>query len=153
MKSKLFLLLLLTIHSTYSRCLEGCLRCSPDFDCLYCDIKNHYYLKNDRCFKSTQKNCLLMNERNQCLKCADNFYLDRFTNSCIELFTQIKVENCSYHSRPNYCEVCSKGFFMLKGACMEIASPISSCEVENSRAECERCDKNYIRSYDRKSCI
>lgn len=149
---KQFAIILLCLTQISPNCLEGCLRCSPDYKCLYCDVTQQYYLTNDRCLKSTLTNCLLQNEKNNCLICKENFYLDKFTNACIELIPQLSVENCSYHASPNSCKVCSKGFYALRGNCININSPIGNCDVENSRGECERCASGFVRSIDRRSC-
>ena len=59
-----------------SRCTEGCLRCTPDNKCLYCDVLEDYRLFNGRCVKSETNNCVLVNDKNHCLKCKEEFYLD-----------------------------------------------------------------------------
>ena len=132
--------------------MNGCLRCDSENNCLYCDVLEGYYLEGQLCEKSTLKNCQLKNENNLCLKCNQGYYLDPFTNLCIKLIPQVQVENCYAHLGPNYCQTCQKGFYALRGACVQISSPIQNCEVENARAECERCLPGFIRSIDRKSC-
>lgn len=80
-----------------SRCLEGCLRCSPENKCLYCDVLNGYQLRSGRCMRPEIPNCVVTNDKAQCLRCESGFYLDTSVNQCFELIPQTVVENCDYH--------------------------------------------------------
>lgn len=147
------LLVFLLISITQERCLEGCLRCSEDNKCLYCDVLNGYQLRSERCIKPQIPNCVLTDEKFHCLRCNPDYYLNRTLNKCMELITEIRVENCEIHEGPKTCQLCQKNFYLKNGACISISSPISNCRLENGRGVCLECEPEYIRSVDKKSCL
>ena len=150
---KRLLLFVLLLNALNQRCLEGCLRCSENNRCKFCNILRGYSLEYGRCIKKEVPNCLQVNERNRCKLCSEDFYLDTVSLRCVELPLSTKVENCLYHLGPGSCRQCTTGFSLKKGACSEIGTPIADCEVENSRGECKRCNSGFILSIDQKICI
>lgn len=150
---KRLILLLLLLNALNQRCLEGCLRCSEDNRCKFCNILKGYSLEYGRCIKKQVPNCLEVNEKNRCKICEEKYYLDTVSLRCVELPLSTNVDNCLYHLGPGNCKQCVTGFSLKKGGCIEIGSPIPDCEIENSRAECKRCNSGFILSIDQKNCI
>lgn len=126
---------------------------TPD-QCLKCEMN---YFLNDigKCELAKAQNCETYKSITECASCPENFgfYEDLNTNYL----------NCLYKSTPNCqmsedhfpfgCLKCNKFFYSDEGKCLSNEKFIPYCDEYETRDTCQKCEREYILSYDHKKCL
>lgn len=73
---KLLCLLPFLFQKIPSLCNVGCLKCTPDSNCLICDVNNNYFLQMDSCHQQSIPDCQIMSQSGLCLVCKPQFFYD-----------------------------------------------------------------------------
>ena len=79
-------------------------------------------------------------------KAGTGFVGNNDNNTATVVDTDTDIQNCFYqNSYTNQCEICAKGYELdeKKLVCSRI---IPNCKDYKSAYECEKCEKNYIKS-------
>lgn len=134
-------------------CHKGCLSCTPENECLYCDARQFYKLVGGRCVAFPIDNCAQMDEKGRCVTCADNYYVDPVQFSCIALPNSFIVTNCAIHLGPKDCSFCKTGFVLKNGVCEANSNVIANCTYQNSKGKCLSCASGNMLNVSRTACI
>ena len=131
-------------------CGDGCLQCADSL-CVRCDQTALYYLKDDKCQKSSGFHCVKIDESGNCTSCDQGFFL---TSVGVCIYVYDRVPNCSdYAEQDNriVCERCLEGFHPLRQMCV---NNIPKCvEYKVGRNQCQRCFPGYKPSGDQFNCL
>lgn len=146
-----FTLMVISVLSAY--CHKGCLKCTPENECLYCDASQFYKLTDGRCVASPIDNCLTMDERGRCINCAENYYIDPIQFTCIALPSSFIVTNCAVHVAPRACSNCKIGFVLKNGVCEASSNVIQNCSLQNAKGKCLVCNSGFMRNATRDVCV
>lgn len=124
------------VNSTYQTSALVCSVCS-----------NGYYIvtsgSTNSCVQGTLSNCLVYSpSANTCVVCANGYYVQN--NLCVQ---HITISNCAVYDpvRPNYCNLCTAGFysFAYSTVCISV-TPKSNCANYTSDGNtCTGCAPNY----------
>lgn len=133
-------------------CLSGCLKCSSNDDCLFCDFKNNYFLLGTICQVITFQNCALQNTVGTCVSCEKGYFLDFSTGKCAKVTPEIS--NCSVYLTTSTCSQCEAGFIVSNSACVAVPKPIEGCQVYDSSTSglCVVCATGRVLSLDASRC-
>lgn len=121
-----------------------------DYDNIHCyKCIEGYYLsnKNKRCSKI--KGCNILDNKNKCIECEDNYCLDVLNGKCESSREVISEEKKFYYrcKRTNKygetCEECEEGFKIKNGLCIEDAH----CLEKNEDGICTQCLNNEDSSF------
>ena len=134
----------------YQLCNTGCLKCSTDGKCQFCDIQSDNFLKNDTCARFSINNCQEYTFNGDCKRCDSIFYL---TEGVCEIIDESnRIPNCFTHSSPGICKVCTNDYILIQGECVAITTAKDNCVTYNdSGTLCTNC-ANYVLSTDFQSC-
>lgn len=151
---RVFLIAFLVSFST-QQCAAGCLKCSAQNSCLLCDSTTLYYLNSsaNACMRSALTNCQLIDQSNNCLVCANGYYVDSNTKSCVALTSVQTISNCIRYSSTRGCTACLSSFFLFVGVCQSVNKVVANCQVYSNNGICAQCNKNYVTSLDGLQCI
>ena len=150
-------LLLLLLPPSITPCQKGCLSCdatsSPN-KCLICDFQNQFFLNpQGQCQKLPLQSCLawlpdLNNNANtlQCLKCESSQILDLQTHRCLDRpEVAANLQNCrAYFAAMAHCAGCQPGFFLDKGRCLSLITPLPNCRTHLTQTHCSVCQDGYF---------
>ena len=128
-----------SVQINHQLCNEGCLKCSPQGNCEFCDVQRNYFLNNDTCIKITIQNCVVYTFKGNCKSCDTNFFL--IDSKCKEIEENNRVKNCFIHKSPGICMECKDNHIVVKGSCDSINLDIESCRRFNSSGTlCTNCE-------------
>lgn len=117
---------------------------SVDDECETCELNSiKYTIKNTCKTVTTNNNCNVFGNFNQCLGCEDKFEL--IDNSCVAILPEL---NCLKKEGEN-CLDCVSGYYLDEGVCRLIPTIITeNCETVSEVAEnknaCLSCSTNHI---------
>ena len=118
---KAILVALFLIVGIQSQCREGCLRCDIKRNkCLFCDISLNYRTLKGQCIKTVIDNCLFISSDGNCLKCAQNYFLDTNTLRCIALPEESIIAQCEEYLSLEECRLCTTGFYPKNKTCLKV---------------------------------
>ena len=142
------------IALTLSECGPGCLKCTPERKCAFCDLSKNYRKVEGGCEKFEAKDCEFASPTGFCRLCKPNTYLDIINGVCITISETLQVDNCLYYSAPKICTLCGSNYF-LKSAdlCEQITNPISNCVVHDINQKCKQCKSSYVLNIDKTECV
>lgn len=131
-----------TTTSSSSLCTEGCLMCSSNEKCLFCDYIKSFYLTDGACsVKPRLDNCDLRNLVGDCIICSIGFYLDN--GKCVAVPTGSVIAECEYY---NYvgnvfsCVLCKVGYILSANTCTKVKTLITGCRIYDSDGlKCVEC--------------
>ena len=122
----------------YGKCGDGCLKCSFEGKCLFCDLKNTYFWNNDGCVKYSIENCIEYTYKGTCIKCAEKYYL--IDKGCRAVEEANQTPYCTFYRSETTCDACETGYYMFQQECKSIRNKIESCLSYNSTgSKCENC--------------
>ena len=79
------LILLIFFKSTIQECSKGCLKCSENNECQFCDNLRFFILENQSCNQIQIENCLQIDSKGTCQSCQSLYHLDPSTKKCINV--------------------------------------------------------------------
>lgn len=134
----------------YQLCNTGCLKCSDNGKCQFCNIEEDNFLKNDTCARFSISNCEEYTFDGDCKRCVDVYYL---TEGVCELIDESnRIPNCYIHRAPGICTECGNEYILIQGECVAITTAKDNCVSYNASGTlCKNC-KNYVLSTDFQSC-
>lgn len=135
----LLLAVALLASSSLQVCNEGCLRCSPDNECLLCDFTNFYRKNGQACIQEVVPYCLMADQNGGCLACEAGFMTDPLTAKCIQIPASARISRCVIQESPTTCLKCLSGFYLRTGSCVQVKRWIESCLEYASDGVCSRC--------------
>lgn len=141
------------ISALAAYCNKGCLKCTSDNECLYCDATQFYLLVDGRCIASPIDGCVQMDEKGKCVTCKENYYVDPVKYTCIALPSTLQVTNCAEHIGPQSCNYCKTGYVLVNGSCQQTANVIANCTHQNAKGDCLTCATGYMRNATRDGCV
>lgn len=136
-------------------CTDGCVRCDiSSKTCLVCDTWLNYVLSQGRCVKVTLPNCVAVNTSGQCSRCADGFFLEPLSLTCLALPKNLRVSGCSQYNTDASCVACADGQFLADGVCKDPQTKITNCASYGREGlVCRRCETGNFLSADGTACI
>ena len=146
-------LMLLLLRRFLQECLQGCLKCSSNNECQYCDFTKNFYLQDGSCQNGQIENCEVYSVQGQCLLCQPNFYLDEVTNQCLAVFESIRIEHCVYYETENSCMTCEPTFYLNGLNCSSVTTTIDNCKTYTDLDKCGECVEGFIIQHDQKGCL
>ena len=157
----LVLLSLLLTYCFSTTCTIGCLSCATfgfgDPECILCDTKAGYYMKNGICSKSDLNECLFLNFDGSCLGCGKNHYLDLMFGECLLVPVSNQIKNCEFYENLSICTACKKGYYFHKEdfLCNPVLADkqIENCDFYGSESTCKKCKQNFWPAYDESECF
>lgn len=127
----------------FQLCNEGCIKCSDNGKCEFCDIQKNYFLNNNTCVKITILNCSSYTFKGNCKECAVNYYLTE--SKCKIVDESNRVPNCLQHKSPGVCLQCEPTHILIQGDCNSIGTTIDKCKKYNSSGTlCKNCQEHVL---------
>lgn len=131
-----------TAGAQASLCNTGCLACSTDSKCLYCDLSQGYYLQKDSCAALPKlDNCTYRSIFGDCLLCDQTYYID--SGKCVAVPTASVIAHCAIYAVSNMkfsCTACASGFVVSSGTCQAVKIQIADCTAYNAEGSaCLAC--------------
>ena len=147
------LILLLVLKLTREQCGKGCLKCTSEDKCLLCDTTESYRLENHQCTEHNPTNCKAISLEGECLQCSSGYYLNPTEKTCQQVDTAKEKSKCTKYDSSMNCAECKRDYYVNSGNCVAVSTLIKNCEINQTDKLCKECEKNYLLSLDRKSCI
>ncbi len=145
---KIFFLMSL-VHFCINECAPGCLSCTQDKECLFCDNKRYKYIPDKfSCEEYVIEDCEIQSQDGECLQCFPLYNLDGNTGTCVRV-----TDNNHCHYYHGNCILCEAGYYMTQGECTKVIDLIPNCLAYQSENLCTLCSGNTSLSNDRTSCI
>lgn len=157
-----FLFVLSLLLNLSSACSEGCIKCelTPEgvTSCKICDFYNSYYFDSvsSQCTKREIENCLIpsVNQNEAlCSQCKQGFLLDNTLKKCVEVPSNLVVENCRSYSLVGNCSACYRDHYLKDGQCNKAEVLIENCHTYFTDDLCSQCEKGYYYDIETSSCI
>lgn len=145
------ILILALVGSLEATCAAGCLKCSSDKTCVFCDVSAMYYLKDNECIEASFDNCAKILSNGTCVRCKENYYLD--SNKCVKVNENGMITNCSYYFSNQTCIACRPLFYLTNNKCVQTSMTMLNCLVySTNNTTCDECDPGAVLSFDNKTC-
>ena len=127
-----------------SECDKGCLKCSPEDICLFCNLLNFYYLQNGVCIEQKPEFCYLIDQVGVCTVCQEGYYLD-IQKNCIKVTTEQQIIGCILYDSQSTCLKCKPGQIIIDTECKDVPTLIDNCEDYSSDGlVCLDCFKEFF---------
>lgn len=165
------MIIFLILFTTYSStpCEKGCLTCKPRksirrllesklikhprflqdavYECSLCDMGLQYFLENGKCILKSKENCTILSvDFSTCLICKKDFIWNEDLNTCQEIPTSKKIDNCFSYDHSLNCINCDQDYYFSSssGKCSAVSSKIKGCIVYEDANNCSFCDVGYM---------
>ena len=143
---KQVLLTSLLISITQTACTAGCLRCDSTNQCLLPNLFEFFIIKKGKPEKVVIEHCLAIDLVGNCLGCAEGFYIEATTNSCVAVTKSTEIQDCRLYQNGTTCIECKPGYYLSSNACSIVSPPINKCKVHKSAKECLECESGFLLS-------
>ena len=147
-----FLTLLISMNSTSSSCVEGCLACGLDTTgnpiCEICDVHNSYkLLPSGKCIKWGTENCEIPSvdpNEQACNLCMPGFALDNQGNRCSPVPQKFLIPDCKRYHWEYSCVECMEEFYLSQKKCKPISTQVQNCSIYVDAKTCLECKDGYF---------
>lgn len=137
--------------------VQGCYTYDSNQNCVECQQDQ---LKRDgQCVSILALNCLTLKNEKECESCNFGFELLRDAVdvvSCVKVQKPV-IQNCIVVSdtKPFSCLLCFEHHYFDQEKCVPIdpTKKVEYCEKYENQVTCKQCQKYYILSQDKQSCI
>ena len=117
MKTSLKLILIsLIAQAVAAKCDKGCLKCTPEDTCLFCNLKNSYILEGDKCVQKSMDYCEFLDMNGSCLVCSKDHYLEK-TGDCLPVDAANVIHDCVFYRTSTQCYACEGGLSLKNNEC------------------------------------
>lgn len=143
--------------ATINRCGTGCMRCSPEGACLFCDPRQSLVLSSSGgCAASRRPNCRTLGVSGDCLVCSAGFRPDPSgSGGCVVVAEPLA--NCVIQTGLASCARCARGYrpggAESAEACTAVSQQVPRCEVYGTAGECAICEKGYVPTGSGGACV
>ena len=136
--------------------IQNCLSYENEITCKECN--SNFFLEGNLCVQLNVSNCLKVTNKDTCESCLPGHRIvtlvtENGKTNC-QSFTKPNCHNFDQTAEKNNCLLCYKNFYIDgEGNCKGVETTIQNCLVNPTKDTCSKCDKNYILTKNKKSCI